>query len=127
MATKRRGNLTSPLGRHKVEAHGGNDFDIKCKILAYEDDISARKALEAAWIFTRNPGMNIFEDDSTLREEEDDEDVNKVEELATSEELHSVPVVTTGGDNAEAKNLQLSKKRGHAIRRRRLMDCCTVL
>ncbi|EYB99831.1 hypothetical protein Y032_0119g793 [Ancylostoma ceylanicum] len=58
MATKRRGNLTSPLGRHKIEAHGGNDFDIKCKILAYEDDISARKALEAAWIFTRNPGMN---------------------------------------------------------------------
>ncbi|EYC21254.1 hypothetical protein Y032_0020g81 [Ancylostoma ceylanicum] len=58
MATKRRGNLTSPLGRHKIEAHGGNDFDIKCKILAFEDDISARKALEAAWIFTRNPGMN---------------------------------------------------------------------
>ncbi|EYB96570.1 hypothetical protein Y032_0149g2713 [Ancylostoma ceylanicum] len=36
-----------------------NDFDIKCKILAFEDDISARKALEAAWIFTRNPGMNM--------------------------------------------------------------------
>ncbi|KAL6728039.1 hypothetical protein Aduo_009851 [Ancylostoma duodenale] len=65
--------------------------------------------------------------DSTLKEEEGDEDVNEVEELATTEELPTLPPVSTGGDGAEAKNLQLSKKRGHAIRRRRLMDCCTVL
>ncbi|EYC26999.1 hypothetical protein Y032_0009g466 [Ancylostoma ceylanicum] len=58
MATKRRGNLTSPLGRHKVEVHNGNDFDVRCEILALESEISARKALEAAWIFTKNPGMN---------------------------------------------------------------------
>ncbi|RCN25855.1 hypothetical protein ANCCAN_28430 [Ancylostoma caninum] len=66
-------------------------------------------------------------DDSTLKEEEGDEDVNKVEELATTEELPTLPPVSTGSDNVEAKNLQLSKKRGHVIRRRRLMDCCTVL
>ncbi|EYC19566.1 hypothetical protein Y032_0024g941 [Ancylostoma ceylanicum] len=58
MATKRRGNLASPLGRHKIEAHNGSDFNVKCKILALESEISARKALEAAWILTRNPGMN---------------------------------------------------------------------
>ena len=58
MATKRRGTLASPLGRHKIETHKGSDFDVRCKILALESEISARKALEAAWILTRNPGMN---------------------------------------------------------------------
>ena len=58
MATKRRGNVTSPLGRHRVETHSGNDFNVKCIILAFENDIAERKVLEAAWISTRNPGMN---------------------------------------------------------------------
>ncbi|EYB88719.1 hypothetical protein Y032_0242g3412 [Ancylostoma ceylanicum] len=58
LATKRRGNLTSPLGRHKNEVHSGSDFNVRCSILAIESEISARKALEAAWILTRNPGMN---------------------------------------------------------------------
>ena len=30
LASKRRGSLLAPLGRHKHEAHAGNDFDIKC-------------------------------------------------------------------------------------------------
>ncbi|EYB98371.1 hypothetical protein Y032_0131g1582 [Ancylostoma ceylanicum] len=47
MATKRRGNVTSPLGRHRVETHSGNDFNVKCRILAFENDIAERKALEA--------------------------------------------------------------------------------
>ncbi|EYC23688.1 hypothetical protein Y032_0015g2785 [Ancylostoma ceylanicum] len=58
MAMKRRGNVTSPLGRHRVETHSGNDFNVKCIILAFENDIAERKVLEAAWISTRNPGMN---------------------------------------------------------------------
>ncbi|EYB87797.1 hypothetical protein Y032_0257g408 [Ancylostoma ceylanicum] len=58
LASKRRGSLTSPLGRHKNEVHGGNDFGIKCNILTYETEVSARKALEAFWIAARNPKMN---------------------------------------------------------------------
>ena len=58
VASKRRGILTTPLGRHKAEAHGGNDFKVKCTILSYETEICARKILEAAWILTRNPKMN---------------------------------------------------------------------
>ncbi|EYC27722.1 hypothetical protein Y032_0008g148 [Ancylostoma ceylanicum] len=58
IAAKKRGKLTTPLGRHRIEVHDGDDFNIRCKILAYESEISARKALEAAWILTENPGMN---------------------------------------------------------------------
>ena len=58
MASKRRKSLISPLGKHRNEDHNGNDFDVKCRILAFESDISARKTLEAAWILTRNPAMN---------------------------------------------------------------------
>ena len=58
LASKRRGNLLTPLGRHKNEVHAGNDFDIKCTILAYEKETSARKTLEAFWIRSRNPAMN---------------------------------------------------------------------
>ena len=58
LASKRKGTLTSPLGRHKLEAHGGDDFDVRCIILACETEITARKALEAAWIYTGNPAMN---------------------------------------------------------------------
>ena len=41
-----------------MEAHDSDDFDVKCTILGYEVEISARKALEAAWIYTKNPTMN---------------------------------------------------------------------
>ena len=58
LASKRRRSLISALGRHRHEAHGGDDFDVKCTILTYEKDISARKALEAFWIFAKNPEMN---------------------------------------------------------------------
>ena len=42
LASKRRRSLISPLGKHRSEDHSGNDFDIKCTILTYEDAISAR-------------------------------------------------------------------------------------
>ena len=58
MASKRRGSLTSPLGKHLKEEHNGNDFDVKCSVLAFETCTSARKTLEAAWILTRDPKMN---------------------------------------------------------------------
>ena len=48
----------TPLGKHRVEAHNGNDFEIKRMILAHESEISARKAVEAVFIRTRNPTMN---------------------------------------------------------------------
>ncbi|KAK6758207.1 hypothetical protein RB195_015805 [Necator americanus] len=47
MAGKRRRSLITPLGRHRNEAHNGNDYDVKCVILAHETEISARKMLEA--------------------------------------------------------------------------------
>ena len=58
LASKRRRSLISPLGKHRSEDHSDNDFDIKCTILTYEDAISARKTLEAAFIFARKPKMN---------------------------------------------------------------------
>ncbi|EYC22102.1 hypothetical protein Y032_0018g3714 [Ancylostoma ceylanicum] len=58
LASKRRGSRITPLGKHRHEAHDGNDFDVKCKILACESEISARKALEAFWITVCNPEMN---------------------------------------------------------------------
>ena len=58
MANKRKGNVGSPLGKHKIEVHHGDEFDVKCVILGYETDIAARKALEAAWIQIKNPPMN---------------------------------------------------------------------
>ena len=51
----RRGKLDDTLGKHKAEANNGNDFNVRCVILARESDISARKALEAAFICTKNP------------------------------------------------------------------------
>ena len=58
LASKRRGTLTSALGKHKLEVHNGKGFDVKCKILAHETEITAREALEAAWIFAVDPSMN---------------------------------------------------------------------
>ncbi|XGW07168.1 hypothetical protein V3C99_017015 [Haemonchus contortus] len=58
LAGKRRGSLFTPLGKHRQEVHEGNDFDIKCKILAYENEIGARKILEALHIRERNPELN---------------------------------------------------------------------
>uniref|UniRef100_A0A7I4Z1V2 RecQ_Zn_bind domain-containing protein n=1 Tax=Haemonchus contortus TaxID=6289 RepID=A0A7I4Z1V2_HAECO len=50
LAGKRRGSLLTPFGRHRLEEHQGRDFDIKCKILAYENEIGARKILETLYI-----------------------------------------------------------------------------
>ncbi|XGW33958.1 hypothetical protein V3C99_018027 [Haemonchus contortus] len=58
LAGKRRGSLLTPLGKHRLEDHQGEDFDIKCKILAYENEIGARKILEALYIRERNPKLN---------------------------------------------------------------------
>ena len=57
MTDKRRKTQLSPLGRHRIETHGGDDFDIRCKILTYEKETSARKALEAFWT-VKNPAIN---------------------------------------------------------------------
>ena len=58
LADKRRKNMASTLGRHRREAHGDEDFDIKVTILTFEEEISARKAMEAFWISAKNPEMN---------------------------------------------------------------------
>ena len=58
LASKRRGSLITPLGKHKHEAHKGRDFNVKCVILAHESETSARKTLEAFWIASKNPAMN---------------------------------------------------------------------
>ncbi|EYC34420.1 hypothetical protein Y032_0001g404 [Ancylostoma ceylanicum] len=41
LASKKRRSLTLPLGKHRVEAHDGNDFCVKCNILTYEAEVSA--------------------------------------------------------------------------------------
>ena len=58
LASKKRGSLVSALGKHRHDEHDGLDFNVMCKILAYEPEISARKLLEAFWISVRNPKMN---------------------------------------------------------------------
>ena len=58
LAGKRRGTITTPLGKHKREVHDGNEFDVKCTILACEREISARKVLEAAFISAEKPNIN---------------------------------------------------------------------
>ncbi|KAK6754138.1 hypothetical protein RB195_013255 [Necator americanus] len=57
MAGKRRKRLITPPGRHRHEAYNGNDYDVKCVVLAHETEMSARK-LEAVWILKRSPSMN---------------------------------------------------------------------
>lgn len=39
--------LTSPLERHKVETHDGKDFNVTCKVVEFENEIPARRAVEA--------------------------------------------------------------------------------
>ncbi|EYC12947.1 hypothetical protein Y032_0045g1173 [Ancylostoma ceylanicum] len=58
LASKRRESLITLPGRHRHEEHDGNDFDVRCTILAHEPDISARKTLEAFWISVQNPIMS---------------------------------------------------------------------
>ncbi|VDO71413.1 unnamed protein product [Heligmosomoides polygyrus] len=41
-------------GKYRVEEHNGEEYDVKCTILAYETEISTRKMLEALWIL---PGI----------------------------------------------------------------------
>ena len=57
LASKKRGSAVSPVGKHRAD-HGGNDFCVKCTILAHESKIAARKALEASFILSRQPKMN---------------------------------------------------------------------
>ena len=58
MTGMRDGNLSTLLGKHKFKAYNGENVEIKCVILAYGKEISARKALEAAQIHTKFPAMN---------------------------------------------------------------------
>ena len=43
LAGKRRGNVGSPLGKHKVKEHRNEDFEAKCRNFGYEIDIAARR------------------------------------------------------------------------------------
>lgn len=36
--SKRRGALGNPLGKHRVDVYGGDDFGVKCKILVVEEE-----------------------------------------------------------------------------------------
>lgn len=56
---KPRGNHLTTRGKHGVEVHNGNDFDIKYKILQCKGEVLLCKTLEALWISTRNSSMNI--------------------------------------------------------------------
>ena len=58
LASKRRASMASPLGKHRKVDHNGNDYNIRCIILGYESRIAARKALEAAYILSREPKLN---------------------------------------------------------------------
>lgn len=58
LPSRRRGSLTSPVGKRRIDAHNENDFGVKCTILTIVGDVSARDALEAFWIFNRNSVMN---------------------------------------------------------------------
>ena len=49
--------MISPLGKHRMIEHNGVDYDIRCKILAHEHQISARKALEGSYILARKPKL----------------------------------------------------------------------
>ena len=58
LAGKRRQSVLTPLGKHRVEDHAGNDFEVRCTVLAHEDEIGARKTLEAFFIRIRDPKLN---------------------------------------------------------------------
>ncbi|EYC27489.1 hypothetical protein Y032_0009g757 [Ancylostoma ceylanicum] len=61
--------LSTPLGRHRAQAHNGVDFEVQVTILAGESEISARKTLEAFWIHSKNPKMNRREECPTITSE----------------------------------------------------------
>ncbi|EYC18662.1 hypothetical protein Y032_0026g1298 [Ancylostoma ceylanicum] len=50
--------LTTPLGTHRRQRHDDGEFGVDISILAREVEISARKTLEAFWIFAKSPKMN---------------------------------------------------------------------
>ncbi|XGW19729.1 hypothetical protein V3C99_003515 [Haemonchus contortus] len=66
LASMKRGNPLAALGRHKVEEHNGENYEVKCTVLGQETEISARKALEAFWILQRNPKMNNRDECSSI-------------------------------------------------------------
>lgn len=55
-ASRRRGILNS--GKHRIEGHGGTNFDEKCTIIKCETDESSTKPLEMFWISAQNPAMD---------------------------------------------------------------------
>lgn len=58
LAGKRRCTISTPLGGHRVEEHDGDNYGVKCRILAYQTEISSEKTLQAFWISSKSPGMN---------------------------------------------------------------------
>lgn len=49
---------STALGYHRLHCHEGEDFEVKVEILGHEVQTSARKALEAFWIYSRDPKVN---------------------------------------------------------------------
>ncbi|VDP02493.1 unnamed protein product [Heligmosomoides polygyrus] len=49
---------STALGYHRINSHGGEDFGVEVRILGHEVQISVRKALEAFWIYSRDPKVN---------------------------------------------------------------------
>uniref|UniRef100_A0A7I4Y0P3 Reverse transcriptase domain-containing protein n=1 Tax=Haemonchus contortus TaxID=6289 RepID=A0A7I4Y0P3_HAECO len=58
----RKSRTQTPLGMHRILCHGGNEFTISVAILALETETTARKALEACWITSRDPQINRKEE-----------------------------------------------------------------
>ena len=54
----KRSRPATPLGSHRLQCHGGVEFEVTVRILMREPQTSARKTLEAFWIGARNPKMN---------------------------------------------------------------------
>ncbi|XGW03988.1 hypothetical protein V3C99_015267 [Haemonchus contortus] len=49
---------STPLGDHRIQHHENEGVTVSVMILSREDDISARKTLEALWIAAKNPTIN---------------------------------------------------------------------
>ena len=54
----KKSRITTPLGEHRVQHHGNADVEVEITILAREQEISARRTLEALWIKAKDPKIN---------------------------------------------------------------------
>ena len=54
----KRSKICTPLGDHKAQKHRDEEIVVKVTILAREQDISARRTLEALWITAKSPRIN---------------------------------------------------------------------